>query len=72
MNADEVLYFGLYRQPSHLVNVEDMNALHNGGFYVSFKDVAGTDAFNGLLKAEGAVGAEEFDFEERRWQLHHR
>ena len=60
LNADEVLYFGLYRQPSHLVNVEDMNALHNGGFYVSFKDVAGTDAFNGLLKAEGAVGAEEF------------
>ena len=60
LSADEVLYFGLYRQPSHLVNVEDMNALHNGGFYVSFKDVAGTDAFNGLLKAEGAVGAEEF------------
>ena len=60
LNADEVLYFGLYRQPSHLVNVEDMNALHNGGFYVSFKDVAGTDAFNGLLKAEGAVGTEEF------------
>ncbi|RHU24240.1 hypothetical protein DXD68_17730 [Parabacteroides sp. TM07-1AC] len=60
LTKDEVLYFGLYRQPSHLLEKEVMNALHNGGFYISFKDVAGTDAFNGLLVAEGAANATSF------------
>ena len=60
LTADEVLYFGLYRQPSHLLEAQDMNALHNGGFYVSFNKTAGTEAFAGLLKAEGANDATSF------------
>ena len=50
-------YFGLYRLSSHNLSAGDMNALQNNGFYVSFTGVEGTDAFAGLLTAEGTTDA---------------
>ncbi len=67
-NAETYQPFGLYKVASHTLTAGDLNALQNGGFYVSFTETEGTDAFGGLLTAVGAEDAREFKLKNEEGQ----